>query len=50
MFAFALKSLAILEPKLPLPVRVDIPKSESGRKGTEVFFFFFSFPLFKISH
>lgn len=40
MFAFALKSLAILEPKLPLPVRVDIPKSESGRKGTEVFFFF----------
>lgn len=49
MSAFALKSLATPEPKLPLPVRVNIPKSESGRKGTEVFFFS-SFPLLKISH
>lgn len=46
MFAFALKSLAVLESKLSLPVRVNIPKSESGRKGIEVIFF----SSFKISH
>lgn len=45
MFAFALNSLAILEPKLPLPMRVNIPKSESGRKGMEVFFFSLSLYL-----
>ena len=60
MFAFALKSLAIPESKLSFPARVNIPKSESGRrKGIEgllCFFFFVClfvcfcfFFLFKIS-
>lgn len=45
MFAFALKSLAIPESKSSLPVRVNIPKSESGRE--EVFLSPLS--LFKVS-
>lgn len=56
MFAFALKSLAIPESELSFPVTVNIPKSESGRKGTEVILccfvfvlFLFFFFLFKIS-
>lgn len=51
MFAFALKSLAIPESELSFPVTVNIPKSQSGRKGTEVvlccfvFWFLVFFPL-----
>lgn len=39
MAAFVLKSLATPESKLSLPVRVNILKSETGRKETKAVFF-----------